>query len=212
MVKRDSKKSLFFHCMKPNFNAAVYILTCAVHFAAVAAVIYNIYFAAVLIVELMYYFVRAGRRKIFIKMLIISLIIGLLNLFLSGGRIVLTIGVINITEYGVQKAAANAALVFGLFLFTGNYFSEKVNFIKSSSKSLVGMSLQYFRYLIEIIAKSRNVKMIIKKLIVIYKRGIPDRKNELNNKITLKFILYNAAAIIIFAICIFFLIKSNKFA
>ena len=198
--------------MKPNFNVSVYILTCAVHFAAVAAVIYNLYFAAVLVVELIYYIVRGGRRKIFIKMLIISLVIGLLNIFTSGGRIVLSIGAVNITEYGVHKAAANAALVFGLFLFTGNFFSEKVHFITHSSKSLVGMSLQYFRYLIEIVAKSKNMKMIIKKLIVIYKRGIPDTRNEENNKVSLKFILYNAAIMIVFALCIIFLIKSNKFA
>ena len=198
--------------MRPKFSAAVYILTCAVHFAAVAAVIYNIYFAAVLAVELIYYIIRGGRRKIFIKMLIISLIIGLMNLFVSGGRIVFSIGAVNITEYGVHKAAANAALVFGLFLFTGNFFSEKVHFITHSSKSLVGMSLQYFRYLIEIVAKSKNFKMIIKKLIVIYKRGIPETKNEENSKISLKFILHNAAVMIIFALCIIFLIKSNKFA
>ena len=198
--------------MKPNFNASVYILTCAVHFAAVAAVIYNLYFAAILVVELIYYIVRGGRRKIFIKMLIISLVIGLLNIFTSGGRIVLSVGAVNITEYGVHKAAANAALVFGLFLFTGNFFSEKVHFITHSSKSLLGMSLQYFRYLIEIVAKSKNFKMIIKKLIVIYKRGIPETKNEENSKISLKFIIYNALVLSIFALCIIFLIKSNKFA
>ena len=198
--------------MKPNFNAYVYILTCAVHFAAVAAVIYNLYFAAVLVVELIYYIIRGGRRKIFIKMLIISLVIGILNIFTSGGRIVLSVGAVNITEYGVHKAAANAALVFGLFLFTGNFFSEKVHFITHSSKSLLGMSLQYFRYLIEIVAKSKNFKMIIKKLIVIYKRGIPETKNEENSKISLKFIIYNALVLSIFALCIIFLIKSNKFA
>lgn len=198
--------------MKPKFNAAVYILTCAVHFAAVAAVIYNLYFAAVLVVELIYYIIRGGRRKIFIKMLIISLIIGILNIFTSGGRIVVSVGAVNITEYGVRRAAANTALVFGLFLFTGNFFSEKVHFITHSSKSLLGMSLQYFRYLIEIVAKSKNFKMIIKKLIVIYKRGIPETKNEEKSKISLKFIIYNALVLSIFALCIIFLIKSNKFA
>lgn len=198
--------------MKPKFNAAVYILICAVHFAAVAAVIYNLYFAALLAVELIYYIIRGGRRKIFIKMLIISLVIGILNIFTSGGKIVLSVGAVNITEYGVHRAAANAALVFGLFLFTGNFFSEKVLFMKNSDKSLLGMSLQYFRYLIEIAAKSKNFKMIIKKLIVIYKRGIPETKNEENSKISLKFIIYNTAVLIFFALCIIFLIKSNKFA
>ena len=94
-------------------------------------------------------------------MIIISLIIGMLNLFVSGGRILFTVGAVNITEYGVHKAAANAALVFGLFLFTGNSFSEKVHFITHSSKSLLGMSLQYFRYLIEIVAKSKNFNMML---------------------------------------------------
>ena len=124
----------------------------------------------------------------------------------------LSVGAVNITEYGVHRAAANAALVFGLFLFTGNFFSEKVLFMKNSDKSLLGMSLQYFRYLIEIAAKSKNFKMIIKKLIVIYKRGIPETKNEENSKISLKFIIYNTAVLIFFALCIIFLIKSNKFA
>ena len=54
--------------------------------------------------------------------------------------------------------------------------------------------------------------MIIKKLIVIYKRGIPETKNEDNSKISLKFIIYNALVLSIFALCIIFLIKSKKFA
>ena len=197
--------------MKPKFNAVVYILTCAVHFAAVLAVMFNLCFAYVLVIELCYYIIRGGRGKIFVKMMIISIVIGLLNLFVSGGRIVAQFGVITITEYGINRAVSNAMLVFGLFLITGNFFSQRVSVIKPERSGLLGMSLQYFRYLIEIVARSRNLKMIIKKIIVIYRRGIP-QSQESQNKISLGFIIYNAAAVSFFAACLIFLIKSNKFA
>ena len=192
--------------------AFIYIITCAIHFAAVLAVIFDLSFAFVLIIELSYYIIRGGKGKIFIKMIIISIVIGLLNLFVSGGRVVLQLGFITITEYGIHRALANAMLVFGLFLFTGNFFSQRISIIKPERSGLLGQSLQYFRYLVDIAARSKNMKMIIKKIIVIYRRGIPQSQSERKNNVPLIYILYNTAAVAVFIGCIIFLIKSNKFA
>lgn len=198
--------------MSPKIALPVYILICAVHFAAVVAVVYNPIFGAVIAAELLYYIIRRGRSKIFVKMLIISLIIGGLNLLSTGGRILLSIGVLRITEYGIQKAISNAALVFGLFLFTGNFFSEKLYWGGHRNQTILGLSMAYFRYMIDIIANSRNFKTIIRKIIVVYRRGIPEAHKEVKNEVSAKFVMYNIAAITIFILCIIFLIKNNKFA
>lgn len=193
--------------MKPKIIAAVYILTCAVHFIAVIAVMYDPCFALMTAVEFVFYIIRRGRLSVLAKMIIVSAVIGCINIFVPGGRIVCTVGAVSITEFGLRKALGNAALVLGLFLFTGNFFSERVSLGQVSSRSLAGMSLSYFRYLTDIVTKSSSVRNIVKKIIVIYKRGLPNTIIDRENSISVKFIIYNTAAIVTFALCVIFLVK-----
>lgn len=194
IVKLSKKRELYFF----------YILT-ILHFFILFFFLFDLFFIIFFIYEFFFFLLRK-RHSIttVIKIICFTLIIFLINLLFTDGKIVFSYKFLKVTEEGLYQGIQKSSFFFILFLFTNNSFDEmkkKIFFINTSNNSLVYNSLIYFFSFLEVFNKN-NRKNLLQFLYRIYLKGVP-RKTEFTNNLEIinkKTIVYHVLSFVLFII------------
>ena len=191
----------------------LFILFSIIHIVLLLNIYFEIKYIILLIFELSFflYFNKSG-FKILIKILIISIIIFLLNIFFSEGKIIYRLNLIKITEEGLLNGIKKVGVLICTFLFTINILKDKKQnlllYLQDNKKNnIVFKSINYFLIFWEELGENNNIKKLFSKIISIYKNKKININKYDKQDIIFKqnLITYHTVIIIGFILIYFFL-------
>ncbi len=209
-----TKKSLFFNNNglfgHPFF---LFIILSIIHIILLLYINFDIKFAFLTIVEFLFFlYFSKFNLKIIIRIFQITILIFLLNIFFTEGKIIFNYYFLRITEQGLINGLKKAGVLMSTLFFTINILKDKNNeiLLNLSSKkqsNLILKSIEFFLVFVKELGENNNIKLFFYKIIKIYrgeKQVIKDNK-ESKYFIKIDFFIYNFLIFIIFILIYLFL-------
>lgn len=196
-----------------NRRLFLFIFLSIIHIVLLFNIYFEIKYIILLIFEIIFflYFNKTG-FKIILKIFIISIIIFLLNILFSEGKIIYKINFIKITEEGLLNGIKKAGVLISTFLYAINILKDKKNNLllylqNNHGNNIIIKSINYFLLFWEELGENNNIKNFFLKIINIYKsEKIKINSNE-KKEIIIKneLFIYHASVILGYAFIYFFL-------
>ncbi len=191
----------------------LFIFFSMIHIILLLNIYFEIKFIILLLFELSFflYFNKSG-FKILIKISIISIIIFLLNIFFSEGKIIYRINIIKITEEGLLNGIKKVGVLICTFLFTINILKDKkqnllLHLQDNKKNNIIFKSINYFLIFWEELGENNNIKKLFSKIISIYNSEKIKINNHDKHDIIIKkdIIIYHTVIFVGFILIYFFL-------
>jgi hypothetical protein len=162
----------------------LFIFFSLIHIILLINIYFELKYCILVIFELSFFlYFNKSAYKIILKIILISSIIFLLNIFFSEGKIVYKNNIIKITQEGLKSGIKKVGLLICTFLYTLNILKDKKEdlllYIQSKKgNNIILNSINYFLIFWEELGENNNIKKLFAKIINIYK----------NNRIKIKLI------------------------